>query len=85
MNANERIAALALQHGMEVDAFAKIEQMNKGEFVKLVDKSGKIGKAVWMVDGYCACNRGYMLTSYNDVNKERKLVKGTIVHTGFDF
>lgn len=85
MNTNERIAALALQHGMEVVAFAKIEQMHKHEFVQLVDKSGKIGKAVWMVDGYCPRNRGYMLSKADDVGKERKLAKGTIVHTGFDF
>lgn len=79
------LSSLAIQHGMEVDAFAKIEQMHKGELVKLVDSKGKIGKAVWSVDGYCCQNRGYMLTNYNDVNRERKLAKGTIVHTGFDF
>lgn len=78
-------ASLAVMHGMEPTAFPAINDCFKGEFVKLVDKNGKIGKAVWIVDGYCPRNRGYMLTNCNDVSKERKLAKGTIVHGGFDF
>lgn len=79
------LSSLALQHGMEVDAFAKIETLAMGEYVKLVDKNGNIGKTVYMVDGYCRINRGYMVTRFDDHSRDKKLVKGTVVHVGFDF
>lgn len=81
----DKIAALALQHGMEVDAFALIENLYPGEYVRLVDKNGKIGQAIYVVDGYCRQNRGYMMTRYDDASRDKKFAKGTIVHTGFDF
>ncbi len=62
-----------------------IETVAMGEYVKLVDKKGNIGKRVWVVDGYCRSNKGYMLTAFNDHCCEKKLAKGALVNVGFDF
>lgn len=80
-----KIAALASQHGKDVEAFALIEKLSPGEYVRMMDKNGKIGQAIYVVDGYCCINRGYMVTRYDDASRDKKLVKGTIVHVGFDF
>lgn len=85
MNASALLTILNANKGMEVDAFAAIESLSPGEYVRMVDSKGKIGIAVYVVDGYCCINRGYMVTRYDDASRDKKLAKGTIVHVGFDF
>ena len=85
MNTNALITAINANPGMEVDQFCLIEKAVVGEIVRLVSKAGKIGKQEWVKGRYCPINKGYMLTAFDDMNKEKKLTKGAVVNVGFDF
>lgn len=85
MNTRHLISCLHTNPSMEADAFAAIESLSPGEYVKMVDSKGKIGQTIYVVDGYCRINRGYMVSRFDDTSRDKKLAKGTIVHVGFTF
>lgn len=61
-----------------------IETLPMGEYVRIVS-GGVEGKKVWINEGYCRRNKGYMLVAFSDHCQEKKLKKGTIVAHGFEY
>lgn len=62
-----------------------IEKLPKGEYFRLVNKKGEVGKKTYTFEGYCRCERKYVGMYADDFCNGRSFKKGTVVTTDFEY
>ena len=62
-----------------------IEKLKKGDYFKRINSKGEPSKTVYVYEGYCRINRGYVYTRFDDFCADRVAKKGTKVTTDFIF
>lgn len=65
---------------------ATVKDFRKGDYIKLIDKTGKSGKKIYIRGEYDRNSKKYVLIDTNDVFGNGRLVRGSMkAHDNFTY
>lgn len=70
---------------VEDEEIREVRDVPKGEFVKLVSKTGKVGKRVYRLEDWDQSAMGYWLQAWDDCSAGKYVTRTTRVLVGFTF